>query len=141
MGVLDSLFGPKYATLPDDNPAALHLVEAGEPLESFVAKSNDKTEIIVGDGPPYIFVGKPPKAFGVVWFEDGERQDVRSLVEKGILTIQSAGQLARDFGTIYAAGSADERFVYRFAERMVTVTPSAELHSELQQAVERARTA
>jgi hypothetical protein len=141
MGILDGLFGPKHPPLPETDPAVLRLGDAGEEFESFVAKANDKLEVVTGEGPIYLFVGKPPKAFGVVWFDNGERHDVRSMMDSGTLTPQVAGQLARDFGDIYVSHSTDDRYSYAIAGHAVTVTPSPELHNELSQAVERSRTA
>lgn len=141
MGILDGLFGPKHPPLPETNPAVLRLGDAGEEFEAFVAKANDKLEVVTGDGPLYLFVGRPPKAFGVVWFEGGERHAVRSMMEAGTLSAQAAGQLARAFGDIYSSHSTDERYSYTIAGQAVTVAPSPEFHNELSQAVERSRTA
>ena len=139
MGIFGGLFGPKYPELAADHPANDQLSGQGEVFESFVSRANDTIEVIPGAGPLYVFVGKPPKVFGIVWFEDDEQFDVRSQVERRAMTRESAAALVGALGRIYAGRAADERFAHRIDGHAVTVTPSTELYAEVHQAVQDAQ--
>ncbi len=136
MGFLDGMFGPKHPPLAEDHPAVARLSEHGEVFGTFVAKANDTIEAIPGDGPLYVFVGKPPKAFGMVWFDGGQQFDVRSQVEQGAMTRESAAALVDALGRIYASRATEERFAHKVGGHAMTVTPSATLYAEVHQAVQ-----
>jgi hypothetical protein len=138
MGILGGILGPKHPPLPEGDPAAGRISDAGEVFESFVAKANDTIEVIPGEGPLYALVGKPPKAFGALWFENGERYDVRSLLEKDVITREAAVGLVNDLGRIYTSHAASERYSHTVGKHKVTVTPSSAFYSEVHEAVERA---
>lgn len=139
MGVFDGLFGAKHAELDPGDPAVARIAEQGPGFESFVASANDKIEVVPGDGRLYAFVGKPPKAFGIVWFEDGQRYDVRSMMAQGAMTRDAAAQLVQELPAVYGRYADSERFAHKVGSKSVTVTPSSSFHTEVDQAVERAR--
>lgn len=138
MGLLGGLFGPKYPELAEDSAAAAAIAAHGDVFASFVAKANDTIEAVPGDDALYAFVGKPPKAFGIVWFESGSQLDVRSLMEAGRMTREAAVQLVGDLGNLYASHSDVERFAHKVGGHKVTVTPSTRLHDDVTAAIRRA---
>lgn len=139
MGVFDGLFGSKNPPLAEDDPAIGRISAQGEAFESFVSAANDKIEVVPGDGRLYAFVGKPPKAFGLVWFEDGERFDVRSMMQNKAMTREAAAQLVQELPGVYSSHAGSDRFTHKVGTHSITVTPSAAFHQEVNQAVERAR--
>lgn len=138
MGVFDGLFGAKHPELDPGDPAAAKIAEQGAGFESFVGSANDKIEVVPGDGRLYAFVGKPPKTFGIVWFEDGERYDVRSMMEKGAMSRNAAARLVQELPAVYSNYAGSDRFSHKVAGKNVTVIPSAAFHTEVNQAFERA---
>lgn len=138
MGLLGGLFGPKYPELAGDSEAAAAIASHGDAFSSFVAKANDTIEAVPGEGALYAFVGKPPKAFGIVWFENGTQLDVRSLMEAGRMTREAAVKLVGDLGELYASHSDVERFAHKVGGHNVTVTPSSRLHDGVKAAIQRA---
>lgn len=135
MGLLDSMFGTKHEPLATDNPAARAIEQHGG-FEEFVKVANDRIEVVPSNGILYAFVGKPPKAFGLVWFDDDGRHDVQSMVKRGAMTRESATQLAEKLGGIYTANSDATRYEHKVAGHKVIVTPSDALASAIRDAIE-----
>jgi hypothetical protein len=53
------------------------------PLEKLAEKTNDPLEIVPTENSAYIFVGKPPKKFGALWIENGDKiVNFRSLADE-----------------------------------------------------------
>ena len=141
MGMFDSFFGPKHPPLPEDDPAAKRIVDSGDAFVTFVASAHDTIEVLPGEGPLYVFVGKPPKAFGIVWFEAGKQFDVRSLTAAGVLASGAGPRLANELGVIYTRHTGHERFAFKVGGHAVTVTPASDFYAEVDQAINRASSA
>jgi len=139
MGLFGGMFGPKHPELDPQSGATRQIADQGQTFASFVSSANDRMEAVPGDGSLFVFVGKPPKAFGLVWFDGEGRHDVRSMMENKAMTRDSASQLVHDLPTIYARYSAEERFVHKVGSKSVIVTPSAAFHADLQRAVAQAQ--
>jgi hypothetical protein len=139
MGLFDGMFGQKHADLDPSGTAAGKIAEHGDAFESFATSANDRIEVVVGDGSLYAFIGKPPKAFGLLWFDGDGRHDVRSMMESKAMTREAASQLVGELPAIYSRHGADERFSYKVGSKGIIVTPSAAFHAEIQQAVARAQ--
>lgn len=139
MGLLGDMFGPKHPALDPSSDAAKRIADHGQALETFASSANDRMEAIPGDGPVYVFVGKPPKAFGLVWFDDAGRHDVRSMMERMAMTREAASQLVQELPAIYTRYADVERFSHKIGSKNVIVTPSQAFHAELHEAVTRAQ--
>ncbi|PKQ29579.1 MAG: hypothetical protein CVT60_04715 [Actinobacteria bacterium HGW-Actinobacteria-10] len=139
MGLFNSMFGSKHPDLDSKSDAASQIARQGHALEAFVSSANDRMEAIPGDGPLYVFVGRPPKAFGLVWFDGDGRHDVRSMVESKAMTRDAASQLAQELPVIYSRYSEEGRFAHKIGSTSIVVTPSAAFYAELQQAVTQAQ--
>jgi len=79
----------------DETSASARAIAGVAAFAEFVSKANDRIEVVAGDGALYAFVGKPPKAFGLVWFTDEGRLDVRSAMERGLMSRRGCGALGR----------------------------------------------
>lgn len=137
MGLLSGLFGGEKERPPLDrtSPAFARIERDREMLEGFAKRVQDKLEIVPGDRGAYVFVGKPPKTFGVVWFHDGVEQNFKLLMkEKGLsaATVQILSDQLRD---AYARTQQEPRFSHELAGRKVLVTPSAELQRDVAQII------
>jgi hypothetical protein len=134
MGLLDGLFKAKLPAL-DEGTAAAGAITANGAFQSFVKGAIDKMEVVPGAGAIYVYVGNPPKAFGLVWFENGERFDVRSLLGTGALAPESAAMLTRQIRAVYESHDAADRFGYEASSHKVTVTHSDEMYRELRKTI------
>lgn len=127
MGFLGSLLGSKekeYPPLDANSPAAQRLEKVGTQLQTFAAKVSDKLELIPTEKAVYCFVGKPPDAFGVVWWSDGQEHNFKTLMKAKGLTQMRVQLLSDELRDSYKKHQGDERFSTTLAGRKVTVTPS-----------------
>jgi len=134
MGLLDGLLGPKYEELSADSAAAKAIASHGV-FEEFVKSANDRIEVVPDDGALYAFVGKPPKAFGLVWFDDSARYDVRSQMERGAMNREAAMRLVQSLEGVYVANSDAARYEFKVAGHKVVVTPSETMAAAIRDAI------
>ena len=123
MGMLDKLFGGKndYPPLPADNDAMTRLDGVKPQLEELANRVNDHLEVVPGEQEAYVYLGKPPKRFGIAWLHDGKVDGLNELVEEYKLS-QHASDAPR-----YSA---------EVAGKQVTVIPSRGLGKEVHQIIE-----
>jgi hypothetical protein len=94
-------------------------------LGSFAGRVKDRLEAVPTDKAMYVFVGKPPGAFGVAWFQDGEEYSFKTLMEEKNLSPQRIQNLSDKLRDIYAQHRDDPRYITRLADQAITVNPSA----------------
>jgi hypothetical protein len=133
MGLLGNLFGGEKEHPPLDaaNPTAARLERNRTVLESFAKRVQDKLEIVPGERSVYVFVGKPPKTFGIVWFHDGQESNFRMLMKERGLSAGIVQTLSDELRDAYARNQAEPRYSYTLAGRKVTVTPSRALDEQV----------
>jgi hypothetical protein len=140
MGILGKLFGatPDYPELGASDPAAKYLESVRSPLKKLADETNDPLEIVPAEDFVYIFIGKPPKKFGIAWIEDGKKiVNFKSLVDEKGLTTDKLQQLSEDLREVYIAHQDKPRFVTQINDRKVVVTPSTSLLDNLKVVVEK----
>ena len=139
MGFLGKFFGGKhdYPSLDRSTPAAKQLESVRSPLEKLADETKDPLEVVPAEDSVYVFVGKPPKKFGVAWIEDGHRiVNFKSLVEEKGLSPTSLQRLSEDLKQAYIAHQDKPRYVTRISDREVVVIPSTSLLKNLKGVVE-----
>ncbi len=127
---------PEYAALDQSSPAAQFLGAMKNPLETFAAQVSDPLEIVPSGDTAYVFVGKPPKAFGLVWIQGGQVQNLKKVVaEKGIpaTTFQL---ISDDLRGAYERSESASRYSTSLAGKNVVVTPSEPLAREVHQIIQ-----
>jgi hypothetical protein len=139
MSILGKFLGGKhdYPLLDSSTPAARQLESVRPPLEKLADETKDPLEVVPADDSVYIFVGKPPKKFGIAWIEDGEKiVNFKSLVEEKGLAPDNLQRLSEELRKTYIAHQDKPRFVTRINDREVVVIPSTSLYSNLKDVVE-----
>ena len=139
MGILGKIFGGKhdYPSLDPSVPAAKHLESVRPPLEKLAEETNDPLEIVPAEDSVYIFVGKPPKKFGIAWIEDGDKiVNFKSLVDEKGLSPTSLNHLSEELRKAYIAHQDKPRYVTKISDREVVVIPSTSLLNNLKGVVE-----
>lgn len=124
---------PNYPELASDNPAAEQIHEVEQPLKELMGQVSDPLEVVPSDDCAYVFIGKPPKKFGVAKLEEGKVQSfVVAAKEKGLdpLTIQKLNEQFRD---AYTHNMDAQRYKTSVAGKEIVVTPSAQLEQEVRQ--------
>ena len=138
MGLLGSLFGgeKEHPALESSSPVTPRLERNREMLEGFAQRVRDKLEIVPGERGVYVFVGKPPKTFGIVWFhDDGAESNLKKLMEEKGLTAAQVQDLSDALRDAYARSEGEPRYAYELAGRKVLVTPSPTLQQDVSQII------
>ena len=133
MGLLGKLFGSEkeYQPLDPASPASATLGRGKQALEAFASKVQDKLEVVPGERALYVFVGKPPGAFGIAWLQDGEEHNFKKLMKDKGLSAARVQTLSDKLRDAYVRAKDEERFSYQVAGRTVLVHPSATLEREV----------
>lgn len=134
MGMLDKLFGRResYPPLPQDTPATARLDTIQSELESLAHRVRGHLEIVPADRSAYIFLGKPPKRFGIAWIHDGRVSSLKELIDENQLTPAMVEQLIGDLREAYTHASDAPRFTAQIGNKDVVVIPSEGLEQEVQ---------
>jgi hypothetical protein len=137
MGLLSGLFGgeKEHPALDPSHPAYGRLEQSRETLEGFARRVQDKLEVVPGDRGLYVFVGKPPKTFGIVWFQGGVERNFKLLMQEKGLSAATVQTLSDQLRSAYARTQAEPRYAYEIAGRKVLVTPSPELQRDVAQII------
>jgi len=140
MGILDTVFRRKLQCPPLDptSEAAARIASRSTQLEPLVRKIHVRLELVPAEDTVYVFLDKPPGAFGLAWFENDREVNFTSLkVEQGV----SQGRiqlLSKKLGAAYKKSAAVARYATTIAGREVLVTPSDDLAAAIRQAIDEA---
>jgi hypothetical protein len=127
----------QHAALDPASPAAARLEQHRAALDAFAHRLHDKLEIVPGDRGPYVFIGRPPDAFGIAWFVGGEEHNFkRALQEKGV-SQEQVRALSDELRQAYLRARDEPRFAWTIGGKHVLVTPSATLEREVAEIVDR----
>jgi hypothetical protein len=137
MGLLGSLFGgeKEHPALDPSSPVTPRLERNREMLEGFAQRVRDKLEIVPAERGIYVFVGKPPKAFGIVWFHDGVESNLKKLMQEKGLTAAQVQDISDALRDAYSRSADEPRYSYELAARTVLVTPSPTLQQDVSQII------
>ena len=139
MGILGRFFGGKhdYPLLDSSTTAAKQLESVRLPLEKLANETKDPLEAVPAEDSVYVFVGKPPKKFGIAWIEHGEKiVNFKSLVDEKGLTQDNLQPLSEKLRKAYLSHQDKPRYVTKISDREVVVIPSASLVKNLKGVVE-----
>jgi len=129
------LFSKKlnYPELDSDHPVAGQVQVVEGPLKDLMGQVSDPLEVVPSDDHAYVFIGKPPKKFGVAMIEEGKVQSfIAAAKEKGLdqAKIQSLNEQLRD---AYMHNVDAQRYKTNVAGKEIVVTPCTQLHQEVRQ--------
>ncbi len=122
-----------YPELDSDDPVANQVHEFDGPLQDLMGQISDTIEVVPADDHAYVFIGKPPKKFGVAMIEDGAVQSfIAAAKEKGLdqAKIQMLNEQLRD---AYMHNMDAKRYKTSVAGKEVVVTPCMQLDQEVKQ--------
>lgn len=136
MGFLGLFGGEKE--LPQLDPAseaARRVEKEREMLEGFAKRVQDKLEIVPADRGQYVFVGKPPGSFGIVWFHDGKESNFKLAMKEHGLSAERVQILSDALRDAYKHHKDAPRYAWTLAGRTVTVTPDPTLAADVQKII------
>lgn len=133
MGFLGKLFGgeQEHPTLDPQSLAGARFERHRDVVTAFAGKLHDRLEVVPGEKFLYAFIGRPPEAFGIAWFEGGDEHNLKSLMKSRGLTQEQLGHISSELRSAYIRSRAEPRYTVQAGKKKVVVTPSAALEKEL----------
>jgi hypothetical protein len=133
MGLLGKLFGGEkdHPPLDPSTPEGQKMERHREVATAFANRIHDKLEVVPSEKVLYAFIGNPPDAFGIAWFEGGEEHNLKTLMKARGLTQEQVGHISNELRHAYVRSQGEPRYVMPAGKKKVTVTPSATLEREL----------
>jgi len=137
-----SLFGnifsskPDYPVMDPSSPAASRIAEVESQLGELAGQVKDPLEVVPAEHAAYVFIGKPPKRFGLAWIHDGKISGLKAIVEEHGLRPIEVEQAMDQLRHAYERNADVNRFTATVQNRDVVVTPSARLESEVHQIID-----
>lgn len=123
---------PSYPQLAPDTPAAqqVHAVETA--LKELLGQISDPLEIVPAEGHAFVFIGKPPKRFGMAMIDNSVHSFVSSAQDHGLdqNEMQKINERLRD---AYIDCQDAERYSTSVNGKTVVVTPSPQLARKVEE--------
>jgi hypothetical protein len=137
MGFFNKIFGGRkeFPALDAANPAARRLDEMREPLESLMEDVNEPLEVVPVGPRPFVFMGNPPKRFGLAWVEAGQVKNLQTLVDEKGIAPDRMSRLVEQIRTAYEHSASDPRYQATVAGRQIVVAPSERLEEEVEEII------
>ena len=135
MGLLDKLFGRKvaYPPLPAGDEAMVKLDEIKASLEELAHKVSDHLEVVPAEHEAFVFLGKPPKSFGIAWIHDGKVTGLKEFAEEHEMSQVDVGKLIVRLGEAYQHASEAPRYSAEIGGKQMVIIPSKVLEQEVHQ--------
>ncbi|MCB1904661.1 MAG: hypothetical protein KDI18_11365 [Gammaproteobacteria bacterium] len=139
MGLLSGLFAAKidYPPIDPTTDAARRIAEVERQLGELAGKVSDKLEVIPSRHAAYVFIGKPPKKFGLAWIHNGEVSGLNSLVQDHGMKPSEVEKVVDELRSVYEKAGDAKRFSTKVNDRLVVVTPSSQLEEGVHKIIDR----
>lgn len=139
MGFLGNLFSskPDYPAIDPASTAADRVAEVKRQLGELADKTRDPLEVVPAEHAAYVFIGKPPKKFGLAWIHDGEISGLNTLVEEHGLSPLEVEKVVDRLREAYERNADVDRFCTTIEDRDVVVTPSRRLETEVHEIIDK----
>ncbi len=138
-----SLFGNLFSSKPDypvvdpSSTAASRIAEVKTQLGELAGQVKDPLEVVPAEHAAYVFIGKPPKKFGLAWIHDGKISGLNTLVEEHGLKPLEVEKVVDQLRDVYVRHADVSRFCMTVQDRDVVVTPSAKLEEQVHEIIDK----
>lgn len=139
MGLFGNLFSskPDYPAIDPSSTAASRIAEVKTQLGELAGQVKDPLEVVPSEHAAYVFIGKPPKNFGLAWIHNGKISGLNTLVEEHGLKPLEVEKVVDQLRHAYERNADVSRFCTTVQDRDVVVTPSAKLEQEVHEIIEK----
>lgn len=137
MGLFSRLFGggPEYPPLPPDSPLNARVRDLNDHLSDLARQVRQPLEVLPLPNAAYVFIGKPPKNFGMAWVHDGEVSGLNTLVQEKGVSPSAVEELMTKLQDAYVAAEDAQRYAADLGGRQVVVTDSPTLTAQVDSVV------
>lgn len=137
MGLLKNLIGgEEHPPLPDDSYAVERIRKVMPGLRQLIEETNDRFEVVPAEQWAYVFIGKPPKKFGMAWITGDKVENLGELARQKHFSPITLEKIEDQLSDAYKRSATDQRFVLEVEGKEVIVTPSGDLESEVNRVIQ-----
>jgi hypothetical protein len=123
----------QYPDLDPDNPAVEQVNDVEDQLQDLMGQVKDPLEVVPAQDHAYVFIGKPPKKFGVAMIQDGDVQSFVAIAKENGLDQNRIQMLNEQLRNAYMNNMDAQRFKTNVAGKEVVVTPCSKLDQEVRE--------
>lgn len=140
MGFFDRIFASSkgYQPLDESSSAADCIDKIRDQLESLSKQVHQPLEVIPGDKGSYVFIGKPPKDFGVAWIEGDKLHSLKALIEEQGGDPALLKEISENLRKVYEANLEDARYTAKIGRKNIVVTPSDRFRNQVNDVIRNA---
>lgn len=138
MGLLKNLLGgEEHPPLPEDSYAVGRIKDVMPGLRQLVSETNDRFEVVPAEHSAYVFIGKPPKKFGMAWITGDKVANLGELAREKNFSPITLEKIEDELAAAYKRSETDQRYSLTLEEgQEVVVTPSQELETEVNRIIQ-----
>ena len=139
MGLFGNLFSggvPDYPQLDEQSPAGRKIAAVEQELAELVHKVSQPLEVVPTDHAAYVFIGNPPKKFGLAWIHDGEVSGLNTLIEEHGVTPAEIEKVLESLREAYSRNQDTQHYTATVDQRKLVVTASETLEQEVHEIIE-----
>jgi hypothetical protein len=117
--------------LDDQSRTGQKVAEVEQELQELMHKVSQPLEVVPTDHAAYVFIGKPPKKFGLAWIHDGKVSGLNTLIEEHGVTPAEIEKVLDSLREAYARHQDAKHYTATIDKRKVVVTASESLEHEV----------
>lgn len=138
MSIFGNLFSskPDYPAMDPSSTEAARIAEVKAQLGELAGQVKDPLEVVPSEHAAYVFIGKPPKRFGLAWIHDGKISGLNTIVEEHHVKPTEVEKAMDQLRHAYERNADVNRFSATVQDRDVVVTPSAKLENEVHEIID-----
>lgn len=140
MGFFDRIFASSkgYQPLDESSSAADRIEKIRDQLETLSKQVHKPLEVVPGEEGSYVFIGKPPRDFGIAWIEGDKLCSLKTLAEEQGIKPEQMKEISESLRKVYEANQGDARFTTKVGRKNIVVTPSEQLRNQVSDVIQRA---
>lgn len=120
-----------YPDLDQASPAAEQIDAVEQPLKELMGQVSDALEVVPANGEAFVFIGKPPKKFGMAMIKDDEVKSFVALAKEKGLDQPKIQKINEKFRSAYQSHAEDKRYKTSVAGKEIIITPSTQFAQEV----------
>lgn len=137
MSLLKSIIGGEdYPELPETSYAVERIKKVQAELTQLASETKDRIEVVPAEHSAYVFIGKPPKRFGMAWITGGRITNLGELAKQKNFSPITLEKIEDELRDAYKRSESDQRFTCNIGGQQIVVTPSDDLESEVHQTIQ-----
>jgi len=127
---------PSYPELTADDPAAQQIRSLESSLRELMGQISDPLEVVPAGGHAFVFIGKPPKRFGMAMIDSEVHSFVAAAQEHGLNQAEMQ-KINEELREAYLDCQDTQRYQTNVEGKPVVITPSRQLAQKVEQITNR----